>query len=186
MGGTGASAVISVHPSAEALAKAAAERFVAAAGDAVSLRDRFTVVLAGGSTPRTLYELLATPVYRERIPWERTIVLFGDERWVGPDDARSNYRMARSRCSSTLRFLRTTCTAWSASRAIRRRRREDTRPRCGACSRAPLARASISYCWAWVRTDTRRRCFPARRPSASRRDGWLPITCRNSRPGASP
>jgi 6-phosphogluconolactonase len=87
--------VISVHPSADAVAKAAAERFVTLAGDAVSSRGRFTVVLAGGSTPRALYKLLAAPEYRKRTPWEETIVLFGDERWVGPDDARSNYRMAK-------------------------------------------------------------------------------------------
>ncbi len=91
----GTHVVISVHPDPDALALAAAERFVAAAGDAVSARNRFTVVLAGGSTPRALYERLATPGYRERTPWEKTIVLFGDERWVGPDDARSNYRMAK-------------------------------------------------------------------------------------------
>ena len=49
-----------------------------------------TVVLAGGSTPQALYELLATRAYR----WSETAVFFGDERCVPPDDLASNYRMA--------------------------------------------------------------------------------------------
>ena len=51
----------------------------------------FTVALSGGSTPRATYELLA----KEDFPWERTRWFFGDERFVPPDDAESNYRMAQ-------------------------------------------------------------------------------------------
>ena len=51
-------------------------------------------MLSGGSTPRTLYGLFATE-FRDRIPWTRVHVFWGDERCIPPDDAASNYRMAR-------------------------------------------------------------------------------------------
>lgn len=82
---------------ADALARAAAEELAAAAARAVALRGAFTLALAGGSTPRRLYALLADrgAPYRDRIPWARTQVFFGDERPVPPDHPESNYRMAR-------------------------------------------------------------------------------------------
>lgn len=82
---------------AEAVARAAAEEIVAAAARAVHERGRFTVALAGGSTPRRTYELLADPdaPYRARLRWDATHVFFGDERHVPPDHPDSNYRMAR-------------------------------------------------------------------------------------------
>lgn len=55
----------------------------------------FTVALSGGSTPRRLYELLAGPSYRDKLPWSRTHWFLGDERFVSHDDTMSNYRMAR-------------------------------------------------------------------------------------------
>lgn len=50
------------------------------------------VVLAGGSTPRPIYQKLAAS---DSIDWEHVQVFFGDERAVRPDDEASNYRMAR-------------------------------------------------------------------------------------------
>ena len=58
-------------------------------------RGRFTIALSGGSTPQPIYARLATADYSERIVWEKVHVFFGDERCVPPDDARSNYHMAR-------------------------------------------------------------------------------------------
>jgi len=55
----------------------------------------FAVALSGGSTPRTLYRLLAEPPYRDAFPWSRTHCFWGDERFVPRDDALSNYRMVR-------------------------------------------------------------------------------------------
>ena len=81
----------------EALARAAAEEIVAAAGRAIDARGRFTVALTGGSTPRRTYELLADPAapFRNRLRWDATHVFFGDERHVPPDHPESNYGMAR-------------------------------------------------------------------------------------------
>jgi 6-phosphogluconolactonase len=55
----------------------------------------FAVSLSGGSTPRRLYELLATPEIASRFPWSRVHWFWGDERLVPHDDPDSNYRMAR-------------------------------------------------------------------------------------------
>ena len=55
----------------------------------------FAVALSGGSTPRSLYRLLAEPPYRDTFPWSRTHWFWGDERFVPHDDALSNYRMVR-------------------------------------------------------------------------------------------
>jgi len=77
----------------EAVAAAAAKRYLDTAKRAVDKSDRFIVVLAGGNTPRLLYSLLAESPYREKVPWDKTYFVFGDERCVPPDDEASNYRM---------------------------------------------------------------------------------------------
>ena len=80
---------------ADAVARAAAELFAASAHEALGRAGRFVVALAGGSTPRRLYEHLADEPHRSRLPWGATVVLFGDERCVAPDHPASNYHMAR-------------------------------------------------------------------------------------------
>lgn len=72
---------------------AAAEEVIHAANEAVATRGRFTIALAGGNTPRSLYNLLATNG-RSFLPWDRMFFFFGDERHVPPADPQSNYRMA--------------------------------------------------------------------------------------------
>ncbi len=88
-------ASVSVLPDAEALALAAAGLILEEARRAVAERGRFTIALAGGSTPEPVYRLLAAPPFAESMPWARTEVFWGDERCVAPDDRRSNERMAR-------------------------------------------------------------------------------------------
>jgi 6-phosphogluconolactonase len=78
-----------------ALTAAAAELFVNAAGQAMAERGAFHVVLSGGETPRPLYELLAAPAWKNRLDWNKTHVYWSDERFVPPDDPRSNEGMAR-------------------------------------------------------------------------------------------
>jgi 6-phosphogluconolactonase len=72
---------------------AAAEEVVTAATDAVAQRGRFTIALSGGSTPKGLFNLLATNA-RNVLPWDRMFFFWGDERHVPPTDPDSNYRMA--------------------------------------------------------------------------------------------
>ena len=76
------------------LFEAAAEEVVRVARQSVAGRGRFTFALAGGSTPRSLFTLLATNA-RSSFPWDRTFFFWSDERHVPPTDADSNYRMAQ-------------------------------------------------------------------------------------------
>lgn len=79
--------------SPQELFAAAAEEVVRSAEEAVAQRGRFTIALSGGSTPKNLYNLLATNA-RNALPWDRMFFFFGDERHVPPTDPDSNYRMA--------------------------------------------------------------------------------------------
>jgi 6-phosphogluconolactonase len=85
---------VHVYESPEELAGAAAREFAAKAEEAIEERGRFAVVLAGGSTPKAMYGILARD-YANRIDWSKVHVFFGDERTVPPDHEDSNYTMAR-------------------------------------------------------------------------------------------
>ena len=82
-----------VHPDIPALTAAVAQRWLALAEQAIAERGRFTVALSGGRTPRALYSLLASPAWRERMPWAHTELYLGDERCVPADHVDSNARM---------------------------------------------------------------------------------------------
>jgi len=84
-----------VYASAEEVAREAADAFVTCVAGVLADRATARVALAGGSTPKAMYRLLASPAYRERVEWRRLEIYFGDERCVPPEHADSNYRMAR-------------------------------------------------------------------------------------------
>ncbi len=86
---------IEIFPDPPALARAAAERFVELAVEAITARGQFSVGLSGGSTPRALLTLLATAEFARRVDWPNVHVFFGDERCVPPDHPDSNFRQAR-------------------------------------------------------------------------------------------
>jgi len=86
------SAEIRILTTPQELFAAAAEEVVRAANEAVNARGRFTIALSGGSTPKALYNLLATNA-RTALPWEHMYFFWGDERHVPPTDPDSNYRM---------------------------------------------------------------------------------------------
>ncbi len=73
------------------LFRAAADEFTRLGRNAIAARNRFTVALSGGSTPKSLYSLLAAKY--AGFDWSRTFLFFGDERHVPPGDSDSNYRM---------------------------------------------------------------------------------------------
>jgi 6-phosphogluconolactonase len=85
---------VHISPDPATLAAEAARRFVEAASAAIAARGRFVVALSGGSTPKALFQLLATAPYRDEIDWSRVHIAWGDERCVSPDDDQSNYKMA--------------------------------------------------------------------------------------------
>lgn len=85
---------IFVFETPEQLALAAAERLVGYADDPRDMTERFSVALAGGNTPRRVYELLATERFKNRVEWSQVHIFFGDERCVQPEHPDSNYAMA--------------------------------------------------------------------------------------------
>jgi 6-phosphogluconolactonase len=89
--GEQATTLLLVAPSAEDLARQAAERMALAIDRALAERDRAQIALAGGETPAPAYTRLG----QEHLPWDRVDVLLGDERWVAPTDSASNLRMLR-------------------------------------------------------------------------------------------
>lgn len=90
-----------VLPDKSRLVESAAELVARLAHEAIAGRGVFTVALAGGGTPRPVYERLAmihdqvSKGGQGIIDWPRVHVFFGDERCVPPEDAASNYRMAK-------------------------------------------------------------------------------------------
>jgi 6-phosphogluconolactonase len=78
-----------------------AEATVRTINESVQTNGNFSLVLSGGSTPRTLYRLLSSQ-FRDQIPWRKVHVFWGDERYVPLDDPHSNYRMARETLLDTV------------------------------------------------------------------------------------
>lgn len=75
-------------------AERAAHIVTATLAAAIQKRGWASIALAGGRTPRLLYELLAQPPFRDAVAWEQIEWFWGDERMVPPDHDESNYRMA--------------------------------------------------------------------------------------------
>lgn len=86
---------LQVFADLEALNDSLAQRWRVVAKAAISERGGFHVALAGGNTPRKLYQRLTEPDFRESFPWSETHIYFGDERCVAQDHVDSNYHMAR-------------------------------------------------------------------------------------------
>ena len=82
------------------LAFRAAELFKAAARDHVDQRGRFVVALSGGSTPRGMHRLLASPQVLTQVPWEHTHLFWVDERCVPASDPESNLGVGLERLAA--------------------------------------------------------------------------------------
>ncbi|HEX5083758.1 MAG TPA: 6-phosphogluconolactonase [Blastocatellia bacterium] len=83
-----------IFPDAAEVAQEAALFFVDLARDFFKLKERFTVALSGGSTPKALFQVLAEKPFADRLLWRSIYFFWGDERCVPPDHADSNYRVA--------------------------------------------------------------------------------------------
>lgn len=85
---------VRIFADANELSLRAAEAAVRTINESARSSGRCSLVLSGGSTPRTFYGLLASQFAGE-IPWDQVHVFWGDERYIPLDDPRSNYRMAK-------------------------------------------------------------------------------------------
>lgn len=86
-----------VEPDSNALARRAAEQFVAISEQAAAKRGRARIAISGGSTPKAAFQLLADPSepFLGRMPWGKLDLYWVDERTVPPDHPESNFRMTR-------------------------------------------------------------------------------------------
>jgi 6-phosphogluconolactonase len=86
------------------LSRQSAEQFSQLADQSIEASGRMTVAFSGGSTPKHLYSLLASPDYKNRIPWNNVELFWGDERCVPPDHPESNFRMAQEALLSRIQI----------------------------------------------------------------------------------
>jgi 6-phosphogluconolactonase len=86
---------ISISADATALMRDAVEHCLRLCSEALEARSVFHIALSGGSTPKALFQLLASITYVGRFDWSRIHLWWSDERYVPLDHPDSNYRMAR-------------------------------------------------------------------------------------------
>ncbi|WP_419700791.1 6-phosphogluconolactonase [Mucilaginibacter sp. NFX135] len=86
---------LNISNTADEVLIALADYFVKIGNESINARGKFTVALSGGSSPKKLYELLASTSYADQLDWEKVYFFFGDERNVPQDHKDSNYLMAK-------------------------------------------------------------------------------------------
>src|SRR5579863_5017919 len=87
---------IQVLETPEAVAEKAAADFAQYVDERLTQQTRFAVALPGGVTPKLFFTRLTQDPYRDRIPWKKLWVFWGDERCVPPDHPESNFGMAKT------------------------------------------------------------------------------------------
>ena len=85
---------VRIEDDANRVAARSAEIFARLVEESAAEEHPFRVALSGGSTPKLLYQLLASEEYRDRVAWDRVEFFFGDERWVPQTDKDSNFKLA--------------------------------------------------------------------------------------------
>jgi 6-phosphogluconolactonase len=97
--------VIKIYKEEGEVLSALADFITLKATEGISHQGRFTIALSGGSSPKKLYELLASDAYRNKIEWEKVFFFFGDERYVPLYHKDSNYLMAERSLFEPVRIL---------------------------------------------------------------------------------
>lgn len=107
-----------IFDDAEQLNGFAAEKFVEIANASIgSDNKKFTVALSGGSTPKSLYQLLASDEYKNKVDWSKVFFFFVDERLVAPGDEDSNFRLANENLFTPLQIPDTNIFRWNTEAA---------------------------------------------------------------------
>ena len=87
--------MLHIFDTLDQLFESLADFVVAKSKQAIEKEGRFSFVLSGGSSPKRLYELLASDKYKNQIEWTKVFFFFGDERYVPATDPQSNFLMAK-------------------------------------------------------------------------------------------
>ena len=95
-----------IYKNVNDVTKALAERICEVAKEAIQARGQFNFVLSGGSSPKKLYDLLASESYKDRIDWDKTYFFFGDERFVPSDSSERNSMMVEEALFIPLKIKR--------------------------------------------------------------------------------
>ncbi|WP_234734170.1 6-phosphogluconolactonase [Tellurirhabdus bombi] len=95
---------IYIYETADEVLLSLADSFVDMAQKAIDEKSEFTVALSGGSSPKKLYELLASSEFSSQVDWNKVYFFFGDERYVPADDLESNALMAKKALFEPLRI----------------------------------------------------------------------------------
>ncbi|WP_027382307.1 6-phosphogluconolactonase [Epilithonimonas caeni] len=84
---------ITVFDDLDALYRKAADKFVELSERSVQKHGKFVVALSGGSSPKAIFNLLATQDYKDKVEWDKVYFFWVDERWVSLNDEKSNAKM---------------------------------------------------------------------------------------------
>lgn len=103
---------IKVFSDLQALSREAAKKFISIGNQSIKRNSRFIVALAGGSTPKSLYQLLTTENFKSQIDWKKVFFFFGDERDVSPDSEESNFRAANENLLKPLQIPEENVFRW--------------------------------------------------------------------------
>ena len=95
------------------LSEFAAKQIISVGKKAIRKNDRFTLVLAGGTTPKTLYQILKSEKYEKQLDWEKVFFFLGDERDVSPMSDQSNFRMINENLFKALKTPKSNILRWN-------------------------------------------------------------------------
>ncbi|MEJ5102762.1 6-phosphogluconolactonase [Chryseobacterium sp. MYb328] len=84
---------ITIFNTLDTLYKKAADTFVELSEQSIQKHGKFVTAVSGGSSPKAIFSLLATPEYADKIDWSKVYIFWVDERWVALDDEKSNFKM---------------------------------------------------------------------------------------------
>ena len=95
---------INIFANSKDLFEFAAKDFSQRAIATVKKKGMFSVVLAGGNTPKLFFDAVTSEYYKKNIPWQQIQFFFGDERYVSSNDVNNNYHMAYEHLFSKVRY----------------------------------------------------------------------------------
>ena len=94
------------------LSEFAAKQIISIGKKTIKENDKFTLVLAGGNTPKVLYQMLQSEDYREKLDWDKVFFFLGDERDVSPMSDQSNFRLINESLFKSLKTPKSNILRW--------------------------------------------------------------------------